>query len=82
MIAIVGLVLFGRRLPEVGRALGKTFVQFKSGLQDMQAEMHDMNRMAEEEADRAHRDEAIRDVEATEKSEGEDRAEPPPQQPE
>jgi len=28
----VGLLLFGRRLPEVGRSLGKSIVEFKRGL--------------------------------------------------
>jgi sec-independent protein translocase protein TatA len=32
IILIVGLLLFGRRLPEVGRSLGKGIVEFKKGL--------------------------------------------------
>lgn len=50
VILIVGLLLFGRRLPEVGRSLGKTFVEFKSGLQDMQAELREVDRLAEKQA--------------------------------
>jgi sec-independent protein translocase protein TatA len=34
-IAILGLLLFGRRLPEVGRSLGKGIVEFKKGLKDV-----------------------------------------------
>ena len=32
LIAILGLLLFGKRLPEVGRSLGKGIVEFKKGL--------------------------------------------------
>lgn len=32
IIGIVGILLFGRRLPEVGKNLGKTIVEFKKGL--------------------------------------------------
>ena len=32
VIAIFGLLLFGKRLPEVGRSLGKGIVEFKKGL--------------------------------------------------
>ena len=33
VIGIIGLLLFGKRLPEVGRSLGKGIVEFKKGLQ-------------------------------------------------
>lgn len=32
LVAIVALLVFGGRLPEVGRALGKSLVEFKEGL--------------------------------------------------
>jgi sec-independent protein translocase protein TatA len=39
IIAVIALLLFGRRLPEVGRSLGKTIVEFKKGLSEVQNEV-------------------------------------------
>ena len=36
VIVIIALLLFGRRLPEVGRSLGKGIVEFKKGLKNIQ----------------------------------------------
>jgi sec-independent protein translocase protein TatA len=32
IIGLIGLLLFGKRLPEVGRSLGKGIIEFKKGL--------------------------------------------------
>ena len=32
VLVIIGLLIFGRRLPEVGRNLGKSIVEFKKGV--------------------------------------------------
>ena len=39
IILIVGVLLFGKRLPEVGRGLGKSIVEFKKGLKDVTDEI-------------------------------------------
>ena len=31
----LGLLFFGRRLPEIGKSIGQTIVQFKKGLNDV-----------------------------------------------
>jgi sec-independent protein translocase protein TatA len=36
IILIVGVLLFGRRLPEVGRYLGKGIVEFKKGIKGVE----------------------------------------------
>ena len=38
-IAIVALLLFGKRLPEVARSAGKAVIEFKKGLRDVESEV-------------------------------------------
>jgi sec-independent protein translocase protein TatA len=35
IIAIVALLLFGRRLPDVAKSMGRSIVEFKKGLKDV-----------------------------------------------
>lgn len=35
VILLVALIIFGRRLPEVSRSIGKSIVEFKKGMQDV-----------------------------------------------
>ncbi len=39
LAALVALLLFGKRLPEVGRSLGRGIAEFKKGLHDVQDEV-------------------------------------------
>lgn len=39
IILIVGLLIFGRRLPEVGRSLGRSIVEFKKGIKGIEDEI-------------------------------------------
>jgi sec-independent protein translocase protein TatA len=39
VIAALGLLIFGKRLPEVGKSLGKGIVEFKKGLKGVQDEV-------------------------------------------
>ena len=36
LIAVIGLLIFGKRLPEVGKSLGKSIVEFKKGLRGIE----------------------------------------------
>lgn len=40
VIAIIGLLLFGKRLPEVGKSLGQSIVEFKKGLSGVQTDIN------------------------------------------
>lgn len=46
IILIVGLLLFGKRLPEVGRGLGKSIVEFKKGLKDVTDDIDEASKEA------------------------------------
>ncbi len=39
LLAGLGLLIFGKRLPEVGRNIGKGIVEFKRGLKEAESEM-------------------------------------------
>lgn len=41
IIAFIGLLIFGKRLPEVGKSLGKGIVSFKKGLQGVESDIDD-----------------------------------------
>lgn len=40
IILIIGLLLFGRRLPEVGRSIGRSIVEFKKGVKGIEDEVN------------------------------------------
>jgi sec-independent protein translocase protein TatA len=39
IVGVIAVLLFGKRLPEVGRSLGKGLVEFKKGLNDIKSEV-------------------------------------------
>lgn len=41
VVLIVGLLIFGRRLPEVARSMGKSITEFKKGMKDVQDDIHE-----------------------------------------
>jgi len=49
IILIVALLLFGRRLPEVGRSLGRGIVEFKKGLKGVEDEIDKAGREDDKE---------------------------------
>ncbi len=41
VLLVLGLLIFGRRLPEVGRSLGRGIVEFKRGIKGIEDEVED-----------------------------------------
>ncbi len=39
IIGVIGILIFGKRLPEVGRSLGKGIIEFKKGLKGLEDEV-------------------------------------------
>lgn len=40
IVGVIAVLLFGKRLPEVGRSLGKGIVEFKKGIRGIEDELH------------------------------------------
>lgn len=40
ILLVLGLLIFGRRLPEVGRSLGRGIVEFRKGVKGIEDEVH------------------------------------------
>lgn len=40
IVAVVAVVLFGSKLPEVARNMGKSYHQFRQGLNDLKSSIH------------------------------------------
>jgi sec-independent protein translocase protein TatA len=41
IILVVALLIFGRRLPDVARSVGKSIVEFKKGIKDVKDDVED-----------------------------------------
>src|SRR5215210_5659830 len=39
VLLLLGVLLFGRKLPDIGRSLGKTVVEFKKGVSGLEEEI-------------------------------------------
>jgi TatA/E family protein of Tat protein translocase len=60
----IALLVFGRRLPEVGRSLGKGIVEFKKGLKGLEDEMSEADRDIDDELRRQKVERRQRELEA------------------
>lgn len=40
ILLVLGLLIFGRRLPEIGRSIGKTIVEFKKGMNEVTPDLN------------------------------------------
>jgi len=59
VIAVIAVLIFGRRLPEVGRSLGQGLVEFKKGLKDVKEDLKEASDQTQDvasEVDKAGED--------------------------
>lgn len=53
VIAVIALLLFGKRLPDVARGMGKSIVEFKKGIKGMTDEMNSVRHDIDDQVDAA-----------------------------
>ena len=41
VLLVLGLLIFGRRLPEVGRSLGRSIIEFKKGIKGIEVDIEE-----------------------------------------
>ena len=46
LLLVLGVLLFGRKLPELGRSVGKTMVEFKKGMRGIEDEVSESPQQA------------------------------------
>ncbi|MAE66608.1 MAG: twin-arginine translocase TatA/TatE family subunit [Phycisphaeraceae bacterium] len=62
IVAVVALLIFGRRLPEVGKSLGKGIVEFKKGLSGIESDIDSAGSASDEPSKQLDSDPASTDV--------------------
>jgi sec-independent protein translocase protein TatA len=55
VVGVVAVLIFGRRLPEVGRALGQGLMEFKRSLKGVKGEVDETNREVRQIGDSTRR---------------------------
>lgn len=50
LLLVIGVLLFGRKLPEVGRYLGKGIVEFKKGIKGLEDEVDSPSALPRQDA--------------------------------
>ena len=66
VILAIALLIFGKKLPDVGRSLGKGIVEFKKGLKGVKEELDEVEREVETASKEAEKGDDQRQLEASE----------------
>src|SRR5262247_3770567 len=73
ILLVLGLLIFGRRLPEVGRSLGKGIVEFKKGIQGIEDDVNEqVNKPSRRIADEPRQELPPRKTQARERMESDE----------
>ena len=51
VVLVIAVLIFGRRLPEIARGLGKSITEFKKGVKETESEVRDAVDQADEIAE-------------------------------
>jgi sec-independent protein translocase protein TatA len=63
VVMLIAVLLFGKRLPDVARSLGKGIVEFKKGLRGFEDDIHSVSRTTPEpRSDDDHRASSVADA--------------------
>jgi sec-independent protein translocase protein TatA len=52
IIIVIALLIFGKRLPDVARSVGKSIVEFKKGIREVHTEIEDQSHRDDARSDR------------------------------
>lgn len=61
LILVLAVILFGKRLPEVGRSVGKSIVEFKKGMRGVEDEINRASHASDTNNSRTNRADDTRD---------------------
>lgn len=70
ILLILGLLIFGRRLPEVGRSIGRSIVEFKRGVRGINEEIEEESGSTPKRLDHAEPRQGLSGSEARQASVG------------